>query len=125
VANDVVLGIVLSDSGNKVLRFKPSTKQVLTLQDLAVPGTPFGFADNLYDRMNYRLEKGPDGYVWMFVGDSLYRVHPTTGVFAKVLNTEHGQLKFAANNVDLLIYHIKDTTDFKYIPDILERISPR
>ena len=120
VENDVVFGIVISDSGNKVIRFKPSTKQILTLQNLGVSGTPFGFADSQYARMNYKLEKGPDGYVWMFVGDTLYRVNPTTCAFSKVVDAPHSKLKFDANNVDLLFYCIEGTTDFRYIPGILE-----
>ena len=122
VENDIVFGIVLSASGNKVIRFRPSNKQVLTLQDLGVSGTPFGFADNYYSRMNYKLELGPDGYVWIFVGNSLYRVHPKTCVFTKVMDTTHAKLKFASNNRDLLLYDIDGTTSFKYIPGILEEL---
>ncbi len=124
VKNDLVFGIVISASGNKVIRFRPSTKEVLTIKDLEVSGTPFGFGDNQYSRMKYKLEMGPDGYVWMFVGDSLYRVDPNICGFTKVMDIPHAKLKFAPNNVDLLLYSINGTTDFKYIPGILEKISP-
>jgi hypothetical protein len=124
VANDIVFGIVIAPGPTyKVIRFSLSNKQILTLQDLGVPGTPFGFGDNQYSRMNYKLEKGPDGYIWMFVGNALYRVDPTTCVFNKILDTNYAKLKFAQNNVDLLLYSIDGTTDFKYIPGILEEIS--
>ena len=122
--NDIVFGIVIAPGPTyKVIRFRPSTKQILTLQDLGVSGTPFGFGDNQYSRINYKLEKGPDGYIWMFVGNSLYRVDPTTCVFSKVLDTNYAKLMFAQNNVDLLLYSIDGTTDFKYIPGILEAVA--
>jgi hypothetical protein len=121
VENDILFGIVFSAAGNKVIRFKPSTKQVLTLQDLGVSGAPFGFGDNQYDRMDWKLELGPDGYIWMFVGDSLYRVNPTTCLFTKVLDTPCSKLKFASNHTDLLLY-CDGKTDFKYIPGILQAV---
>jgi hypothetical protein len=124
VADDIVFGIVIASGPTyKVIRFRPSNKQILTLQNLGVSGTPFGFGDNQYSRMNYKLEKGPDGYIWMFVDNSLYRVDPTTCVFSKVVDTNYAKLKFASNNVNLLLYGINGTTDFKYIPGILEAVS--
>jgi hypothetical protein len=120
VEYDTVFGIVFAPGPTyKVIRFRPSTKQILTLQDLGVTGTPFGFGDGQYSRMNYKLEKGPDGYIWMFVSNSLYRIDPTTCVFSKVLDTNYAKLKFASNNVDLLLYS-SGTTNFRYIPGILE-----
>jgi hypothetical protein len=123
VQPDVVLGIVISGTTYKVVRFKPSTKEILTLQDLGVSGIPFGWSDGEANRKNYKLELGPDGYVWMFVGASLYRINPTTCAFTKVLDASFANLKFAPNNVDLLLY-FDGTTNFKYIPGILQAVSP-
>ena len=120
----IVLGIVFAPGpAYKIIRFKPATKEVLTLKNLGVPGTPFGFGDNQYSRMNYKLEMGPDGYVWMFVGNTLYRVDPANGNFTKVMDAAHAALKFAANNLDLLLYNIDGTTDLRYIPGILEAVA--
>ncbi len=125
VANDVVLGIYINSSVPvyKLIRFKPSTKQILTTQDLGVSGIPFGWQDTEENRKNYKLELGPDGYVWMFVGNSLYRIDPDTGVFSKIIDTNYAKLKFASNNVDLLLYNINTTKDFKYIPGIMQAVS--
>ena len=121
----IVLGIVFAPGpAYKIIRFKPATKEVITLKNLGVLGTPFGFGDNQYSRMNYKLEMGPDGFIWMFVGNSLYRVDPTTCVFSKIMDTNYAKLKFASNNDDLLLYSIDGTTDFKYIPGILQAVSP-
>ena len=121
--DDQVFGIVFgSDSVYKVIKFKPSTKQVLYLQDVPVPGIPFGFGDNKYDRMNYKLELGPDGYIWMFVGNTLYQVDPDTCAFNKVVDTPKAKLKFSPNNVDLMLYYNNGGTDFKYIPGLMQPV---
>jgi hypothetical protein len=88
-----------------------------------IAGAPFGFSDNQYARMNWKLELGPDGYVWMFVDNALYRINPTTCAFSKVTDTSYGALTFAPNNVDLILYNINGTTNVKYIPGILHLVS--
>jgi len=105
--------------GGNIFKFNPITRSMIVApKSIGVSGTPFGFGNNRYSRMNYKLEKGPDNFLWMFVGDTLYRINPDTLVFNKVMDTTYAKLKFAANNTDLLLYG--NGTDFKYIPGILE-----
>ncbi len=121
--NGVVVGV--TPAGN-IFRFNPLTRTMLTApQNIGVSGTPFGFGNSQYSRMNYKLELAPDGYIWMFVGNSLYRIDPNTCVFSKVLDAAaYSKISFAPNRTDLLLYLINGTTDFKYFPGILEPVSP-
>ncbi len=121
--NGVVVGVT---PGGNIFRFNPLTRTMLTApQNIGVSGTPFGLGNSQYNRMNYKLELGPDGYIWMFVGNSLYRIDPNTCVFSKVLDAAaYSKISFAPNATDLLLYLINGTTDFKYYPGILQAVSP-
>jgi hypothetical protein len=124
VANDVVLGVFINADASgvyKVCRFQPSTKTVLTAaQDLGVAGTPFGWTDGEANRKYYKLELGPDGYVWMFVGNYLCRINPTTCAFTNVLTASHfNQIKFAPNGKDVLLYGYD--TNFEYYAGLLDK----
>jgi len=113
--NGVVVGVT---PGGNIFRFDPVSRTMITPpHDIGVSGVPFGWDNDQYN-WNYKLEKGPDGYLWMFVGNTLYRINPSTLVFEKILDTPYAKIKFAANNTDLLLYG--NGTDFKYIPGILE-----
>lgn len=127
VAPDVVLGVYMTATATdaRIFRFKPSTKEILTTaQILGVDGQPFGWASSEANRRYWKLELGPDGYVWMFVGNYLCRVNPTTCEFTQVKDCSgYYQLKFSATGTDVLLY--ANGTDFKYIPGLLLKSSGR
>ena len=51
-----------------------------------------------YDR---RLIIGPDGYLWLFIGDALHRVNPTNGGLEHILNAPASNLSFGEGNLYL------------------------
>lgn len=125
VAPDVVLGVTYAD--NKVFRFQPSTRTILTApMATGIAGAMFGFdPSSATNRRMCKLELGPDGYVWMFMGNSLYRIHPTTCVFTKVTDTTYAKIKFASNGTDLLLYKINNGLSSSYYPGLLMRTPVR
>lgn len=124
VSTNVVLGIYVhyDSSTYKVFTFNPSTKTtIIGPQNFGVSDVvPFGWIDSGENNRRYfKLELGPDGYVWMFVGATLYRINPATCEFESVVTLDDpGKLKFASNNTDLLI-HYSTAEDNFYIPGIL------
>ncbi|MDQ5949353.1 MAG: tripartite motif-containing protein 71 [Patescibacteria group bacterium] len=71
-------GVIVGIAGTKFWRVNVLTGEVIYVKDLG--GTAFtGIAS--YDR---RLIKGPDGYVWLFIGNTLSRINPINGVIESV-----------------------------------------
>ena len=123
VSNDLVLGVYVG-SVNKIFTFKPSTKALVSGPGDLPAGAPFGWTDGSYNRLEYKLELGPDNYGWMYVGNTLYRINPATLVFSSIDATGgYAKIKFVNGNRDLLWYGYNTTV--KYYPDIFSRIDNR
>jgi hypothetical protein len=135
VSNDVI--IVVDYTNDKVGRYQPSTQTMLT--ELTATGlglTHFGFgASGFYARHQCKLELGPDGYAWMFMTNSIYRIHPTTCVFSKVVDkaanasprsSTYGLIKFSHDGRDLLLYYGGGRDwDMDYYPNIFARVDAK
>ena len=102
VSTNLVFGIVFESGTYKTITFNPSTKAILTLNTITASGTPFGFGDNEYARMNYRLILGPDGLPWFYIGSALYKYDTATNSMTKVADGTYGKMRLAANGTDLL-----------------------
>ncbi|MGO9579196.1 MAG: hypothetical protein ACLP2P_07245 [Desulfobaccales bacterium] len=130
VADDNLLVVQASiddATGNvsRVTKLRVSTGDILFDQPIGVAGWAFGAQTSTSkQRYAWRLVKGPDNFGWMFVGDHLYRIDPTNGVFSKVYDMPYGKLVF--NGADLGIYGC-DANDqrnhFFYFPKILTQIG--
>ena len=107
VDNDRVLGITKDGDPSQAFLFRPSTRTMITSpQAIGVSGQTFGSADGSSARRGFKLEKGPDGYAWLFVDKKIYRVHPTTLAFEHIATDsgDSNKLIWAENKKDLLLY---------------------
>jgi hypothetical protein len=126
VADDQLLVVQASvddSSGNvsRVTKLFVSTGDIIFDHTIGVAGWAFGFqSSNSEDRYNWRLIKGLDNFGWMFVGDHLYRIDPSSGVFSKVSDTAHGSMVF--NGADLMLYATSNS-DFYDYPAILTPVK--
>lgn len=105
VADDQVFGITLDGD---VFLFKPSDQTMIVAPfDCGLAYTPFGWESNSYTRMNYKVELGPDGYAWMFMGSRIYKFNPTTCLptLVKSLSTYY-KLKFIDKAGDQSVYDL-------------------
>jgi hypothetical protein len=127
VAPDVVVGIYMTAtaSESRIYRFQPSTGTILTVaQELGVAGQPFGWTSSEENRFFWKPKLGPDGYVWMYVGNTLYRVHPATLAFSSIDATgTYGKITFTNGGRDLLWYGYN--TSVKYYPNIFARVDAK
>ena len=82
------------------------------------PGFPFGSPDQ--SKQNRQLIRGPDGYLWLFLGKSIYRVD-ADGNFSAVTGDLGiiGALMFSGT--DLLIYNCYSDNNLRVIYDILDK----
>lgn len=132
-SNDRVFVITI-DAGSvyRVGLFKPSDMSwVVSPKTLGVSGQPFGYEDSKYTRPFWKLELGPDNWIWMYVGNTLYRIDPTDSnlTFNSIATTGKAAITFAYNNVDLLLYNINGGADrgdpnVKWFPGILTSSEP-
>lgn len=107
VANDRVLGITKDSDPSQVFLFQPSTRTMIVApQPIGVSGQTFASSDGSAARRAFKLEKGPDGYAWLFVDKKIYRVHPTTLAFEYVATDsgDSNKIIWAENKKDLLLY---------------------
>lgn len=93
---EVAPGIVFGATGNRV--FKVDIRDGSVLYTNTLSGLAFGVA-LAYD---HRLVLGPDGLVWMFIVNSLYRINPTDGAMTKLMDTPAKSLLF--KDGDLYLY---------------------
>jgi hypothetical protein len=127
---DQVLGITpgtdysdtdTSSTAWQIFLFKPSTRtMIIPPQSIGVTGRCFGVFVNHISR----LTKGPDGYVWLWIGaDTLYRINPKTlsaSLVTTIGGAVYGQPCFANNGRDLIFHN---AGQFDYIPDIFFRVA--
>jgi len=90
-------GVIFGICGNRYYKVDIRTGQVLYIKDLG--GDAFTGMRS-YDR---RLTLGPDGYVWLYIGNSICRVEPDSGTVEKIVDASPaGGLTFL--NGDLYIW---------------------
>jgi hypothetical protein len=80
--------------------FKVDIRDGSVLYTNTLPGQAFG--GGAIPTYNHRLVLGPDGYVWMFIGNSLYRIDPGDCSLTRVLDTPAKSLLFKER--DLYLY---------------------
>ncbi|OGX45853.1 MAG: hypothetical protein A3G38_02840 [Omnitrophica WOR_2 bacterium RIFCSPLOWO2_12_FULL_51_8] len=101
----IVVGAGLSGDkqSSYIYRINVSTGEFQYMNRLPAGGKVFG--SNI-SYSHQRIVLGPDGYVWIFVGDSLYRINPADGALQKILDTPSRSLIFY--NGDLYLYGVKE-----------------
>ncbi|NDB60014.1 hypothetical protein EB001_16425, partial [bacterium] len=125
VSNDQVLGITTNTdpAGPRVFLFRPSDRtMIIAPKSIGVVGNIFGGSDGRFARMEFKPELGPDGYVWIYVDNKVYRVNPSTLSFQYVItdNTAARKLKWSNNGVDLISF---GPNNVNYFPNILNLSS--
>ena len=111
VSDDLVMGITYNGSSSQLFRYRPSTGTVVTsptnISTLGIPGITNTFGG--VSSKHRKLERGLDGYAWLFVDGSIYRVNPTTtdaNTFTKIVDTAtYGIGKIRWSGLDLLAYY--------------------
>jgi hypothetical protein len=94
---EVAPGILFGAVSNRIYEVDIRTGEVLWLRTL--PGEAFGADIRIYD---HRLVLGPDAYVWMFIGNALFRINPAEGSLQKIVDMPGGNPVF--HNGDLYVY---------------------
>jgi hypothetical protein len=69
---EVASGVLVGVNGGEVWRYDYASESTITN---ALPGTAWPGFTYKWDKV---LCLGPDGYVWLTLGNDLYRLHPTT-----------------------------------------------
>jgi hypothetical protein len=93
VAPGVVLGVV----GTRFFKVDVRTGEVHYLKDLG------GEAFRGLSTYDHRLILGPDGWVWLYIDNSISRIRPEDGVIERVLDAKPPQNLLFFNN-DLYLY---------------------
>jgi hypothetical protein len=98
ISDTVAVGVAnKGNSAGKLYSVDLNSGSLLYVKDL--PGSPFGDVQ----WYNQRLIKGPDGYVWFYLGNTVYRINPTFGSIEPIVDASPaGSLVFFHN--DLYIY---------------------
>jgi hypothetical protein len=96
---EVVPGLVFGATSNLIFLASITNNTVFYTNTL--PDTAFMHA-GAFLASGERLVLGPDGYVWMFVGNSLYRINPLVGSMVKILDRTASSLLFVGG--DLYLY---------------------
>jgi hypothetical protein len=92
---EVAPGIMFGAASNLIYKVDIRTGSLFYTNTL--PGLAFGGSVlPAYDR---RLSLGPDGKVWMFISNSLYRIEPADGSLTKILNAPPGNLLFHGGDI--------------------------
>jgi hypothetical protein len=106
---EVAPGIIFGAVSNRIYKVDIRTGSLIYTNTL--PGLAFGgSALPAYDR---RLVLGPDGHVWMFIGNSLYRIDPADGSLTKILDAPAGNLLFHGG--DIYVYRGPDLFRIKQV----------
>jgi hypothetical protein len=106
---EVAPGIIFGAASNRIYKVDIRTGALLYTNTL--PGLAFGgSAFPAYDR---RLALGPDGNVWMFISNSLYRIEPTDGSLTKILDAQAGNLLFHGG--DIYVYRGPNLFRIKHV----------
>lgn len=88
---EVSPGVVLGVVSNRLFKVDILDGSTLFTKDL--PGQVFG-GPSIMPAYNHRLALGPDGYVWLFIDNSLYRVNPSDGSMVRILDGQARSLMF-------------------------------
>jgi hypothetical protein len=95
---EVKPGIILGAVKNFIYQVNIRDGSILYTNTL--PGLAFG--GTAVANIDHRMTTGPDGFVWLFIGNSLYRIDPASASLQKVLDTPAKSLCFLGN--DLYLY---------------------
>lgn len=74
------MGVIPGATSAQVYRLNIDTGKVILYPP--VPGKAFGGVMS-YDR---RLTKGPDGYLWLYMDNTICRINPSTGAVQPVVS---------------------------------------
>jgi hypothetical protein len=110
---EVAPGIIFGATGSNI--FLASVTNSAVFYTNTLPGNAFCVSGNLYQSQE-RLTLGPDGYIWLFVNNSLYRINPLVGTntMTNILNTTARTMIFDGGdlimfrNFDVNLYRIKN-----------------
>jgi hypothetical protein len=107
---EVEPGVVLGAYAKKYYKVDVLTGEVIFIKDL--PATAYGA--EIYNQ-DQRLDPAPDGYAWLFAGNSLYRINPADGSMQKIIDTTWGRIRFLG--ADMYLY---GDTSLRRIRNILK-----
>lgn len=114
--NEVYCVVTNESTFSKLVKVDISTGAIEWIRDMP-SGVPFGYAGGTY-RHNRRFVWGPDGNMWLFIGNVLYRVD-TNGNFTKVHDFGFfGMITFV--NKDLVISNINNSNSLKVVYSFFE-----
>jgi hypothetical protein len=93
---EVTPGIVLGVLGDRVFKVDIRTGEVLYARELG------GQAFQGILTYDHRLEKGPDGYIWLYVNNWISRIRPSDGAVERIVSAAPaGNLVFFGNGLYL------------------------
>jgi hypothetical protein len=119
---EVAHGIMVGVSGNNVWRYDVANNEVLFTNTL--PGTAWsGFVVSHAGNQNHKkLCLGPDGYVWLTLGNDLYRLHPAT-CEPELIAAGVGPHNVMFNGGDAYLYN-PGTPELHVLSDLLTYTAP-
>jgi hypothetical protein len=78
---EVAPGIMFGATASNIFKVNITNGSILYTNTIS--GVAFGSTISSYD---HRLVLGPDGCVWMFIGNTIYRINPTDGSLTKLVD---------------------------------------
>jgi hypothetical protein len=106
----IIFGIIKSTDTAKTQIYKVNISTGQIYYNITYPERAFAnrsYADD-------RIVKGPDGYVWLQIGNNMVRINPADGSVEKMILNQTGNPIFH-NNTDLYIY---GNTELKRVKNI-------
>ena len=95
-------GVVFGATSNVLFLANLTNGTLIWTNQMAFTNTAFMSGVNFLKAYE-RLVVGPDGYVWMFIGNALYRIWPSDGTVTKIMDRTASCLLF--NGGDLIFYN--------------------
>lgn len=109
---EVSPGIIFGAVGTTIFKADITTGSVLYRTNFPKETLYLDWSSHEYD---HRLTLGPDGYVWMFGSNTLYRVNPTDGTYTNLVNTGGRTVNFVGNDLVLAgntnLYRIRNAVE--------------
>lgn len=91
---EVEPGIILGNSGGVLYKYNITTNEMLWVKG-SPEGTVYGVST-----WNRQLVRGPDGFIWIYIGNDIYRIDPRDGAYQKVVSSyPAGILTFFNNDL--------------------------
>lgn len=102
-------GVIFGASGTTIFKADVLTGTVNYRTNFPKETLYLDWSSHEYD---HRLTLGPDGYVWLFGSNTLYRVNPTDGSYTNLVNTGGRTVNFVGRDIILAgntnLYRISD-----------------